>query len=68
MLVERDSLSVGSENMKVESLDLTELLAGEVGYELIQKQACNSLFSVLLAHTQWQDVANLSAWPEAAGQ
>ena len=68
MLVERDSLGVCSENMKVESLNLTELLAGEVGYKLIQKQACNPLFPELLANTQGQDVANLGAGPEAAGQ
>ena len=42
-LVEGDILSVCSENVKVESLDLAKLLASKVGYKLIKKQARYSL-------------------------
>ena len=52
MFVERYSLSIGGENMKVKSLDLITIVIVEVGDELVQQQTGNSLLSEALTHSQ----------------
>ena len=52
VFIEGYSLSIGGENMKIQSLDLIIVIVVEVRNELVQQQASNSLLSEVLAHSQ----------------
>lgn len=51
MFVEGNSLSVGGEYVKVERLHPVECVRGEVGDQVLQQQARDTLLTVVLAHT-----------------
>ena len=50
MFIEGYSLSIGGENMEIQSLDLIIIIVVEVRNELVQQQAGNSLLSEVLTN------------------
>ena len=59
MFIEVNDLSIGSENMKIESLHLVTVVTVQVRDQLIQQKAGNPLLPVGGGDSQRQDVSNL---------
>ena len=59
MFIEPNGLSIGSEDMKIESFDLIAVVCVQVRYQLVQEQAGNPLLPVGGRHSERQNVTDL---------
>ena len=59
MFVECNGLSIGGQDVEIQSFYLIAEVVVEVRDQLIQKQAGYTLLSVGLAHSEGQDIPNL---------